>query len=295
MAAAASVLVLAFCVLQNAAIGQVAEGLSLAVYRKAAGTVDIAMGKGRAFQLSDGAEPVTGDFDGDGRPDAASFDPATGLWTVLSSSNRSTLVVAFRIAERKVPIRPEAAPADLDGDGETDPMVFCAGVWYVYETSKPGTAASYDFGMAGDVPVPADYDGDGKADLAVFRPAENRWYIQGSRTGTVTTHDFGIAGSDILLPADYTGDGRADLAVYRSGVWHILDREANNEETFEFGFTDAKPLAADMNNDGRVDMAVFRNGAIYVFDGSSLYSRKFGSEGDIPLSFVTASDTRTTD
>ena len=142
------------------------------------------------------------------------------------------------------------------------------------------------FGISGDVPVPADFDGDSRADLAVFRPSENRWYIRSSQNGHVRTIDLGASGSDVLLPADYTGDGKADVAVYRRGVWHMIDSDTGEQETFEFGFEDARPVPGDLNRDGSVDFVVFRGGTWYVYDGSGLVSYKFGSDEDVPLSSV---------
>ena len=77
-----------------------------------------------------------------------------------------------------------------------------------------------------DVPAVSDFDGDGRADVAIFRPAEGRWYILYSREkyrpqsgGTIV---LGVAG-DIPVAADYDGDNKADIAVYRpsTGVWWI--------------------------------------------------------------------------
>ena len=142
------------------------------------------------------------------------------------------------------------------------------------------------FGRLGDVPLPADYDGDSKADAAVFRPAENRWYIRESKTGEIRTETFGVAGSDLLVPADYTGDGKADIAIYRRGTWLVLNSETGETEPFDFGFTDARPVPGDYNGDGQTDFAVFRKGTWYVYESGTprLLSYTFGNDNDVPLS-----------
>ena len=264
-----------------------AETPDLSVFRKNVGIVSLAEAK-RSVRLSegDGLEAVAGDFDADGRMDTGTFDTASRLWTVRMSGDNSTLTVSFPTSKRKSPVRPEAAPADMDGDGQTDLVVFCAGAWYVMNPSKQGSVGMLTFGKDGDIPVPADYDGDKKADLAVFRPSENRWYVRSSETGEVSMTDLTITGTDVLVAADFSGDGKADITVYRRGEWHIIDSETGVAETFKFGFEDARPAVVDLNRDGRMDMAVFRKGTWYVYDGSSLVSHKFGGEDDIPLSMA---------
>src|SRR4030095_10263742 len=61
--------------------------------------------------------------------------------------------------------------------------------------------------------VIGDYDGDGRTDVAVFRPSEGNWYINGSTAGIAVYH-WGLS-SDQIAPGDFDGDGRTDVAVFR--------------------------------------------------------------------------------
>ena len=255
--------------------------------KTAIGTVDA---------VSASAVLVPADYDGDGKMDFGTWNPATGKWQIQRSSDNAKITIdwgkrsARTGANRDIPV-----PADFDGDGRADIAFWrpVTGDWHILNSSKNydrSAATVLRWGAAGDVPVQADYDGDSKADLAVFRPSENRWYILKSKTGETYTENFGIAGTDVLVPTDYTGDGKADIAVYRRGTWFVLNSETGETEPFEFGFADARPVPGDYDGDGEIDFAVYQKGNWYVYESSSprLLTYKFGSDSDIPLSSTMA-------
>ena len=67
-------------------------------------------------------------------------------------------------------------PGDYNGDG----IDRHRGVPARRTASGTSTASgSTQWGTSGDVPVPGDYNGDGITDIAVFRPADGVWYING--------------------------------------------------------------------------------------------------------------------
>ena len=142
-----------------------------------------------------GDKPVVGDFDGDGKLDAAIFRPSTLSWYILQSSNGQVIQQQFGAASDIL------TPADYDGDGKTNIAVFrpSTGYWYILMNSG---FSSVQFGASGDVPVTADYDGDGRADIAVYRPTNGVWYLQQTTAG-FSSIQFG-AGEDIPVPSVYT-------------------------------------------------------------------------------------------
>ncbi len=92
------------------------------------------------------------------------------------------------------------APADYDGDRQTDIAVFrpFEATWYVQKSTTG--FSSFQFGLTDDVPTPADYDGDGKADYAVYRPSNTTWYRFNSSNNAFVAIFFGANG-DIPIPA----------------------------------------------------------------------------------------------
>ncbi|HXH06230.1 MAG TPA: VCBS repeat-containing protein, partial [Vicinamibacterales bacterium] len=238
-----------------------------------------------------GDVPVPGDYNGDGRTDVAVFRPSTGTWFVL---NQFTIQWG---APGDVPV-----PADYDGDGRADPAVYrrSDGNWWIRGQGV------YQWGIASDLPVPADYDGDGRADIAVFRPKTGRWFVLGQFTAA-----WGAPG-DLPLPHDISGDGRADLLVYRRSdrLWYALDRSAGTMRTYpaeiliwpaHAPWLREPATISDFDGEGTGDLAVWRPGegkwyfrystADYASWGSVQWG--LGARGDVPVAADYDGDGRT--
>src|ERR1035437_5083072 len=125
-----------------------------------------------------GAVAVSADYDGDGLVDPALYQPDSGEWRVLLSSqdyaddNNNNVFLGGPGFEPLL--------GDFDGDGKNDPAVYCeaTGEWFALLSAsgyRPGATAS--LGGPGYNPVPADYDGDGITDMAVYQPATAHWVI----------------------------------------------------------------------------------------------------------------------
>lgn len=140
-----------------------------------------------------GDRAVRGDYDGDGKQDAAVYRPSSGIWYILQSGNSAVRYDSWGVPSDSF------VNADFDGDGKTDLAVFRSGVWWIKQSLNGQTMYFY-WGLNTDTPVPADYDADGKTDAAVYR--NGVWYIRNSGTGTLRVENFGL-GTDEAIPSAF--------------------------------------------------------------------------------------------
>jgi hypothetical protein len=162
----------------NATSGLIAGALasnSAGSYSVTARVSDGALSASRTFSWTvtgadqSGADiPLSADFDGDGRSDAATYRPSNGEWRVwLSGSNFAAATPGIWGAANDRPV-----PADYDGDRRADLAVYrpSTGTWYILLSSTAfQTRLDLRWGNSTDRPIPIDYDGDGKADLGLAR------------------------------------------------------------------------------------------------------------------------------
>src|SRR5947209_20495916 len=96
------------------------------------------------FQIYFGATtdvPVPGDYDGDGRTDAAIFRPSTGLWYGPRTGAASIVIQTIVGQAGDVPV-----PGDYDGDGKTDPAIYRPSTGMYFAVESGGGTLSATFG-----------------------------------------------------------------------------------------------------------------------------------------------------
>ncbi|MEH1163969.1 hypothetical protein V6V47_01125 [Micromonospora sp. CPCC 205539] len=199
-----------------------------------------------------------GDYDGDGKTDAAYFHPDGGIWRVgYTDGAQATLRTGWGEA------RDEPIPGDYNGDGRADIAVFRPwdGSWSVTYTGGGPAVLKTNWGIQGDIPVPGDYDGDGSDDMMVFRASDGSWSVAYSSGGTtVLRTGWGTLG-DIPVSGDYNADGRSDLMVFRpaDGSWRVAYTGGGTAALrTSWGNRGDIPVPGDYNGDRRSDMLIYR-------------------------------------
>jgi hypothetical protein len=202
---------------------------------------------------SAGDIPMTGDFDGDGKADLATFSRQSATW-VIYVSGRSGSSFKFGTPGSSLPII-----GNFEGPGATQYGVYDlvdfngapTGVWTV-TTPSSGTK-QYGFGTTGDVPLTGDFDGVGHDELAVYRPSTGQFLVFVPANGAQAASIHVVA---TLQPNQIPVPGRYDdLYYFSNGLPYKT--EAAVYDPNSGAFTIARPAGSFFPN-----QAVFQPGDI---------------------------------
>ena len=204
-----------------------------------------------------GAEPVTGDFNGDGHDEVGVF--IDGQWFIDLNGNGTWDdgdLWAKLGSEGDLPVT-----GDWDGDGKTDIGIF--GVAWIGDpraiATEPGLPDSQNATTGRYKNIPPDEEDATGGVRTMKRTADGRL------RSDVIDHvfHFGTAG-DRPVTGDWNGDGVATIGVFRGGVW-FLDVDGDGRWSapdlyIEYGQHDDLPVVGDFNSDGIDDIGIYRAG-----------------------------------
>lgn len=235
------------------------------------------------------ARAVTGDFDGNGRQDAAIF--------YLPTASAQQLALKVRLSDQGIldlqrpeissPLLSDVSTGDVNADGHLDLVGLNARHLLVWLNDGQG-----NFSLAQQIPLGlewidrvaqlnlGDVDGDGQLDICFFRSQGYGWrdyfVYYGNGLGESPRNTQGSSGYRVQASrlADLTGDGKADLVTLQSDSFHTLNHSDNSQRRASLsihpgssqGFlpqqvtpisSDSSPanfLLRDQNGDGRLDL-----------------------------------------
>ena len=243
--------------------------------------------------FSAGTQPFSvavGDFNGDGKPDLAISNVASGNVTVLLGNGTGGFTAAPG-SPFAVGAYPESVSvADFNADGKLDLAVAGVGLYQstglnvtvlLGDGAGGFTAAPGGASATGDAPTAlavADFNEDGLPDLAVINPETGTVAILlGNGTGgftSATGSPFTAGAQAVALAAgDFNADGKPDFAVANYG--------SNNLTVLLNGSTPPLKLLSPVN--GTTGLSVTPTLSWSAQAGATSYDVHFGTSSPPPL------------
>ena len=208
------------------------------------------------------AQPLAGDFNGDGYDEVALF--LDGEWFIDLNGNG-------RWDEKDIWLKlgthgDQPVIGDWDGDGKDDAGVF-GKKWSGDEralAAEPGLPDPENLSRFKPKNLPPSLN---------EAPDEPRWLQrsqQGPARADLIDHVFLFgSGRDIAISGDFNGDGITTIGVFRDGNWTLdIDGDGRlsklRDRQVEFGKAGDVPVVGDFDGDGIDELAIVRGDQVFV-------------------------------
>lgn len=192
-----------------------------------------------------GAQPLVGDWNGDGRDDPGWYRKGQVALRMTGPSGAWTKRFRYGAAGDV------AVVGDWDRDGRDDLGVFRDGTWLL-RTGLTGGAPTRSFrlGRPGDVPVVGSWTGK-RLGAGVVRG--RTWLLRRSLSGgkAALRFRYGKVG-DIPVVGSWGGGARTGVGVERDGQWLLRNRRSAGRPdlVLRFGTASDRPVVGDWDGDG---------------------------------------------
>lgn len=249
------------------------DGINDVIETHVNANINIALGTGTGAFLNNTIPVATakfsvhpGDFNHDGKPDAAFGDIAKNNITIYRGTGTATPILEQTFTNISSPYG--MASADLDHDGNTD--LVAAATTFGQITVLQGVPSGF-FTLGGTFAAGADTRGiaiadlnhDTHPDVVVTNYSSGRFtYLQGNGNGTFATPVFhSAAGNPVsIVLADLNGDTHPDVLVNGAASNAVLAALGDgsggfsSEENHTVGTSPQEVFLADLNHDGWPDL-----------------------------------------
>ncbi|MEU4237526.1 GH25 family lysozyme [Actinoplanes sp. NPDC026619] len=203
-----------------------------------------------------GDQPVTGDWDGNGKESVGIFRPGTNADTDPASFHLSDTLPPgsasdYAFASALATDVPLAGNWDGKGGDSTGFYRPSDATFHLKDLNEPG-ASNYAFGLGptGMVPLAGDWDGDGKDSVGYYDPADSSFHLRNKLDDGASDYAY-IYGrpGDVPVVGDWDGNGTDTPGLYRPETTQFLLKNTHgggNADTTFTGFTAGMlPVAGD--------------------------------------------------
>lgn len=217
-----------------------------------------------------GSLPITGDFDGDGKTDYATYKRDIAEFYVKLSSGENKKIKVGEVGSLPLTSRLFLGCDSLIAFNPKTAN------WSILACDM-NHEFNLNFGPKNSLPFVSELDGDGRFDIVFYEKQYNAWTVVKSTMGASERFFFGLPG-DVPLIADYNGDGKYGIGVYRpSSNYFYFNTTYVNGETgahgapFQWGLLGDLPGVFNVGADARTDVAIFRPGDLkfYVYESAT--------------------------
>jgi len=165
--------------------------------------------------------PVTGDWDSDGKDTAGFYMASKNKWYLKNSQDNGwTSIVDFKFGCSHPDWVPVAGDWDNDGEDTAGFYVPATGKWYLKNDQIDGWTNFIGFkfqGPFGAVPVVGDWNNDGVDSIGFYVPSGGKWYLKDTLfSGWYDYVAVKFAGPSGAVPVtgDWDGDGDDTIGFY---------------------------------------------------------------------------------
>ena len=273
---------------------------NVAFFETTVPTLGVDFGSSAVNNLQSPIAVATGDFNRDGKLDAAVVNGNNV--TILLGSGDGTFQAPVNYATTAPPNA--LAVADLNGDGKLDLIVGINGAGInILLGNGDGTfqtAVNDATPCCGSSMAVGDFNEDGKLDVVM--PGEGANVLLGNGDGTFQPALNYPAGLNTIAIAvgDFNGDGHLDLAVTDAASNNVYVLLGNGDGTFQVplanpvGTNPVSLVVGDSNGDGILDMAATNNGSnsvsVLIGNGNGTFKPAVNNGTSAGTAALTAAD-----